>query len=93
MNLNKTQTNEVTWRIFAHHRRISVETNNERCAFLNQSVLCYLQSTEEVTWKLKHSARHQWLTPAIVAIWEAEVGKIAVHGQPGQIVHETPSPK
>jgi hypothetical protein len=39
-------------------------------------VICYLK------------ARHQWLTPVILAIWKAEIGKIAVQGQPGQIVYE-----
>jgi hypothetical protein len=31
--------------------------------------------------------------PVILAIWDAEIGKIAVRGQPGQIVFETLSPK
>jgi hypothetical protein len=29
----------------------------------------------------------------ILATWEAEVGRIEVPGQPGQIAPETPSPK
>jgi hypothetical protein len=39
------------------------------------------------------SAGCQWLTPVILAIWEAEIRRIAVQSQPGQIVHEIPSPK
>jgi hypothetical protein len=31
--------------------------------------------------------------PVILVIWKAEIGRIAVRGQPRQIVHETPSPK
>jgi hypothetical protein len=31
--------------------------------------------------------------PIILATWEAEIERIAVGGQPGQIVEETPSPK
>jgi hypothetical protein len=30
-----------------------------------------------------------WLTSVILATWEAEIGKIKVRGQPGQIVHKT----
>jgi hypothetical protein len=36
----------------------------------------------------------QWLKPIIPATWEAEIGRIKVQGQPGQMVLETPpSPK
>jgi hypothetical protein len=31
--------------------------------------------------------------PVIPSTWEAEIGRIGVRGQPGQIVHETLSPK
>jgi hypothetical protein len=31
--------------------------------------------------------------PIILVTWEAEIGRITVQGQPGQIVHETPFPK
>jgi hypothetical protein len=33
------------------------------------------------------------LTSGILTTWEAEIGRIVVQGQPGQIVCETPSPK
>jgi hypothetical protein len=36
-------------------------------------------------------ARRQWLTPVILAIWEAEIRRL--QGQPRQIVLETLSPK
>jgi hypothetical protein len=38
-------------------------------------------------------ARHWWLTPEILVIWEAKIGRITISGQHRQIVHETPSPK
>jgi hypothetical protein len=51
-------------------------------------------------WKLsteglKHLPKKlgMWLTPIILTNWEAEIGRIMVQGQPGQIVLKTPSPK
>jgi hypothetical protein len=38
-------------------------------------------------------ARHWWITPVILATQEAEIRRIAVWTQPGQIVHETLSQK
>jgi hypothetical protein len=32
-----------------------------------------------------------WLIPIILATWEAEIGRMAVGGQPGQIVPKTRS--
>jgi hypothetical protein len=37
----------------------------------------------------RRMAGHQWLTPVILASQEAEIRKIPVQSQPGQIVHKT----
>jgi hypothetical protein len=34
-----------------------------------------------------------WLAPGILAIWETEIGRITVGGQPRQIVRDTPISK
>jgi hypothetical protein len=40
------------------------------------------------------SAEHLWLMPIILAIWEVDIRRIKIQGQPRQIVQETPpSPK
>jgi hypothetical protein len=33
---------------------------------------------------------HRWFLPIILASWEAEIRRIAVQGQLGQVVHGTP---
>jgi hypothetical protein len=38
-------------------------------------------------------AQHWWLMSIIPATWEAEIGRIKVREQPGQIAPETPSPQ
>jgi hypothetical protein len=38
-------------------------------------------------------ARCQWLTPIILATWEAEIRKITARSHPGQIVLKTLSQK
>jgi hypothetical protein len=43
--------------------------------------------------KQTKKAGHWLLTPVILATWEAEIGRIAIQGRPGQIVGETLSPK
>jgi hypothetical protein len=41
---------------------------------------------------IKDTAGCWWLMSAILATWEAEMWRIEVRRQPGQIVLETPSP-
>jgi hypothetical protein len=42
---------------------------------------------------MQDHARSRWLTPVILATQEAEIRRIAVRSQPGQIVSETLSRK
>jgi hypothetical protein len=44
-------------------------------------------------FKTRVFSRSQWLSPVTLATQEAEIRKIIVQRQPGQIVHETPSRK
>jgi hypothetical protein len=48
----------------------------------------YRQGMETVI-KIKNENRHWWLTPTILATQEAEVRRITVRSQPGEIVQET----
>jgi hypothetical protein len=50
-------------------------------------------SSNSNTKKKKREREFWWLTPVILPSWEAEIRKIMVQGQPGQIVLETLSPK
>jgi hypothetical protein len=43
----------------------------------------------ETEIKIKIIAGHQWLMPTILATEEAEIRRIMVQSQSGQIVHET----
>jgi hypothetical protein len=45
----------------------------------------FLRNTKE--------ARYQWLTPVILASWEAEIRRIMIQEKSGQIVHKTQTPK
>jgi hypothetical protein len=47
----------------------------------------------EEKFYLKKKAWHQWLTPIILATQEAEIWRIPVQSQPGQIVHKSLSQK
>jgi hypothetical protein len=48
---------------------------------------------QEIPLKTDKPAWHQWLTPLILATQEAEIRRISVPGQPGQIVCEILSRK
>jgi hypothetical protein len=39
-----------------------------------------------MTRRMESIARHQWLTPVILAVQEAEIRRIMVQSLPGQIV-------
>jgi hypothetical protein len=41
------------------------------------------------SFKIQQLAWHQWLKPIILATWEAEIRRITIRSQPGQIAHKT----
>jgi hypothetical protein len=49
--------------------------------------------THQTLFKKEGRAGHQWLTPIILAIQEAEIRRITVQSQPRQIVLKTLSQK
>jgi hypothetical protein len=50
----------------------------------------FLPSSTSILWKkLLALAKHEWLTPVILATQEAEIRRITVWSQPVQIVHKT----
>jgi hypothetical protein len=49
-----------------------------------------LSITKNRKIKTEPEAGCLWLTHVILDTWEAEIGRITVQGQPGQIVQETP---
>jgi hypothetical protein len=52
-----------------------------------------LSNSRTVKERNKNRVRCWWLTPIILAAQEAEIKKILIQSQPGQIVHETLSQK
>jgi hypothetical protein len=48
---------------------------------------------QNTVFKCIESARHQWLTPVILATQEAEIKRITVQSQPRQIVLQDPISK
>jgi hypothetical protein len=57
-----------------------------------QLFVCQSLSNKTV-FKINRGAGHQWLMILILATWEAEIWRIAVQGQPRQLICKTPSPK
>jgi hypothetical protein len=66
--------------------------NAQRFQFLKRKKSWF---PEIAVYKLEsyHWSWHQWLTPVILATWEAEIRRITVQGQLKKIVCETLSPK
>jgi hypothetical protein len=62
---------------------------------MTRHFLCLFK--EPVLWEFRSPSGHWWFTPVILATWEAEIGRILVWSQQGQIVQETlpppPAPK
>jgi hypothetical protein len=46
-----------------------------------------------LTTKNEYTAGCRWLTSVILGTWEAEIGRVAIGGQPRQILCKIPFPK
>jgi hypothetical protein len=62
--------------------------NQPRCLSTNKWIkkMWYIYTIEYYSAIKKPKTRHQWLTPAILAMHKAEIGRIVVWSQPQQIV-------
>jgi hypothetical protein len=76
---------------------VHLSEEREGQATLLQNFKCHLEPATnylkglkqiDVSTKSNIQARHWWLTPVILATQEAEIRRIVVQSQPGQIVHE-----
>jgi hypothetical protein len=57
------------------------------------SHLLFVPVLAKLSRKICMYVRCWWLTPVIPCTWEAEIRRITVSGQPGQIVHKIPPSK
>jgi hypothetical protein len=69
---------------WSHHPVNSHQTQRSDCP-QGRSV-----ATAAINNSNSSKARYQWLALVIPATWEAEIRRIMVLGEPGQIVQETP---
>jgi hypothetical protein len=80
-----------------HHPGLSLDarTTPLSCCFAaTRGVLCPIPASRAIRrTKSSIQAGHQWLTPVILATWEAEIRRITVQGQSRQIVCKTPISK
>jgi hypothetical protein len=83
----------LAWNTKYFQGKLYLETNNLTQStvlfftefYYSWSLILWLPNFFEIwVW-----AGHQWLTPIILATQEAEIRRISVWSQPGQIVHET----
>jgi hypothetical protein len=79
------QGGEINQALYAHmnnKRKMKKKKKKEGSSFFLY-ITCY-KCSEKTNW-----ARYRWLTPIILAIQKAEIRRITVQSQAGQIVHET----
>jgi hypothetical protein len=83
------------WVLPGDSRVTAYQLSSEETVLISITPLCCSPQENFSTLKkniMKPGTSGSCLTPVILAIWEVEIRRIKVGGQPGQLVRETLSP-